>query len=103
MDRLKLQSYLGFCFIAPIILVFFVSEYSGKIFALNPAETKVHEIIQNTIEALFHLKPWYSSASEKALYGWWFLLGVAILLVWKYRAKLGALLVRAANVFHAKV
>lgn len=103
MDKQKLQSYLGLLFVAPVLLVFFISEYRHRTFANDPDETKVHDVIQNVFEELFGRGRWYAGASSEALYAWWFLLGCSIFLVWKYRAKLGGLLVRAATALHTRV
>lgn len=103
MDKQKLQSYLGLLFVVPVLLLFFVSEYRHRTFAGDPEETKLHDVIQNLFEALFGRGRWYAGASSEPFYTWWVLLGCCTFLVWKYRAKLGGLLIRAATALHKRV
>lgn len=103
MEKQKLQNHLGLLFIVPVLLIFFISGYRNRTFAGNPEDTKIHDVIQKLFEMWFGRGNWYAGASNEALYAWWLLLGGCIFLVWKYRTKLGGLLIRATTALHGGV
>jgi hypothetical protein len=85
----KKRNYVGLLFAVPVCLAFFWPEYWARGFELVPKRTALFDVLADMAGG-----PAWSN-SRTAIWLWWGLLLLSLGAVWRWRAALGGLLIRA--------